>query len=164
MENALEEWRYWEDAYHLTYRFGCCTWRLPSCLLWGLHSCPWRLPSCLLWGLHSCPWRLSSCLLWDFTAALGDFPVALPLAFGDFTLDLPLDSDDSMQHTGISGTLGDFLAFPTFDLGFCFNCLTHCNIKIWLESVDLWESYTGKGEGIQTPLWWGKAAPSSFSR
>ena len=68
MKNALEEWRYWEDAYHLTYRFGCCPWRLPSChylwgcLLWGLHSCPWRLPSCLLWGLQSCPWRLSSCL------------------------------------------------------------------------------------------------------
>ena len=62
MKNALEEWRYWEDAYRLTYRFGCCPWRLPSCLLWGLHSCPWRLPSCLLWGLHSCPWRLSSCL------------------------------------------------------------------------------------------------------
>ena len=55
MKNALEEWRYWEDAYRLTYRFGCCPWRLPSCLLWGLHSCPWRLSSCLalgLWGLH----------------------------------------------------------------------------------------------------------------
>ena len=62
MKNALEEWHYWEDAYHLTYQFGCCPLRLPSCLLWGLHSCPWRLPSCLLWGLHSCPWRLSSCL------------------------------------------------------------------------------------------------------
>ena len=62
MKNALEEWHYWEDAYRLTYWFGCCPWRLPSCLLWGLHSYPWRLRSCLLCGLHSCPWRLSSCL------------------------------------------------------------------------------------------------------
>ena len=67
MKNALQEWHYWEDAYRLTYRFGCCPWRLPSChCLWGLHSCPRRLPSChSLWGLHSCTWRLSSCLgLW----------------------------------------------------------------------------------------------------
>ena len=27
MKNALEEWRYWEDAYYLTYRFGCCPWK-----------------------------------------------------------------------------------------------------------------------------------------
>ena len=62
MKNALEELCYWEDAYRLTYRFGCCPLRLTSCLLWGLHSCPWRLSCCLLWGLYSCPWRLSCCL------------------------------------------------------------------------------------------------------
>ena len=74
----------------------------------------------------------------DFTAALGDFPVAL--AFGDFT-HLPLDSDDSTWHTGISGILDDFLVFPTFDLGFCFNCLTHCNIKSRLDQAQIAKKY-----------------------
>ena len=135
MKNTLEEWHYWEDTYCLTYRFGCCPWRLPSCLLWGLHSCPWRLSSCLAHGL------------WDFTP-----------------LDLPLDSDDSMSHTRISGTLGDFLVFPTFDLGFCFNCLTHCNIKIWLESIYLWQPYTGKGVGIWNTALVGQGRPEFFQQ
>ena len=79
MKNALEEWHYWEDAYCLTYWFGCCPWRLPS-------SCFEDFTAALGDFLVAC--------FGDFTAALGDFPVALPLAFGDFTL--PLDSDDSM--------------------------------------------------------------------
>ena len=36
--------------------------------------------------------------------------------------------------------------------------------KVWSESIYLWESYAWQGAGIRTPLWWGTATPSSFSR